>query len=766
MQSWMIGTVSGVIFVGTWSDLPPWPLSILLAGIALVAMCWKSAGARLVCGLACGCALGLAYGTVLLQHRLEVDCVGVPLTVTGKVSSLPSDEQVFGRERRQRFEFRVDELAPTRCAGPTRIILSYYGNHKIHPGESWQFEVKLKKPWGLANPGSFNMQVWFAQEAIDAVGSVRESGVTKLLSSAGGGYAIHHRLRRMITERIGGLALDPDITAILRAITVADKSGIEPSLWTLFQQFGINHLLVISGLHVGMVAGVGYLFGGFYVRLFSSVVSGGSWIPGVTALLLACLYTALAGFSLPTQRALCMLGCFVVASLTGRRSGSGNNLLLAATLVLILNPLAALGSGFWLSFGAVAALLWLARWQQGVGAIRRLLSTHGFMSLVMLPLGALFFGGGSLVAMLANLVMIPLVGWVVVPLGLMAVVSFWCSWPVEAALWQMASWPLEQILPTAHALAGMGASWWYLSLTADLPRVLLGVVAVALFTLPGGRVIKLVALLLTMPMLLPADMSSHAPSLVTKVTVLDVGQGTAVVIRSGNRTLVYDTGGGDPDGVNMGSMAVLPYLQRQGINSLNTLVISHPDLDHSAGTAVILGAMKVERFRYGGDGPGVGEGRPCIAGESWRWPGGQVFQFLSPALETSYSTNDSSCVLQLQVGDYRILLPGDVEEERERTLVQYWGEELRSDWLLAAHHGSRTSSSPALLKRAQPTAAVISSGYANRFGHPHPLVIQRLRERGIRIFSTASDGALEFKVVPGQPLQFDAFRVREQRYWM
>ncbi|HEY6131245.1 MAG TPA: MBL fold metallo-hydrolase, partial [Halioglobus sp.] len=206
--------------------------------------------------------------------------------------------------------------------------------------------------------------------------------------------------------------------------------------------------------------------------------------------------------------------------------------------------------------------------------------------------------------------------------------------------------------------------------------------------------------------------------------------------------------------------------QRQGTAALDTLVISHPDLDHSAGTADILLAMAVDRFRYGGESPAVGEGRPCRAGESWRWPGGQVFQFLSPALESPRSRNDNSCVLQMRVGDYRLLLPGDIESEQERALVQYWGEELRSDWLLAGHHGSRTSTSVTLLKRILPEVAVISSGYANRFGHPHPSVMQRLHQQGVQTFSTATDGALEFELLPGQRLQHKSYRLFHRRYWM
>ncbi len=762
----MIGTVSGIIFAGIWPELPPWWLSLLFAAIAMGTLRWKSNFTRFACGVACGCALGLVYGTVLMQHRLQDACVGLPLIATGRVSSLPSEKRVREDDRRQRFEFTVSDLSPRKCAGPIRLMLSYYGEYQVLPGDTWQFEVKLRKPWGLANPGSFNMQVWFAQEAIDAVGSVRESALTKRITVAGDAYAMHHRLRQQISTAIDELDLDRDVTAMLQAMTVADNSAIEPPLWQLGQLLGINHLLVISGSHIVIVAGAGFLLGGLFLRVMPRSGLAGIWVPHGLALLVACLYGALAGFSIPVQRALWMLGCFVVASLVGRKSGPTNTLLLAATAVLIFNPLAALGSGFWLSFGAVMALLWFARWQRGVSTLGRLLGTHGFMSLVMLALGALFFGGGSVVAMLANLVMIPLVGFVVVPLSLLAVVCFLCGWPWASGLWYLAGWPLQQLLPLAYTLVDIGTKWLFLPLSANLSQVLLALLAVALLIMPTGGTAKLLALVLALPLLLPPLMSSPIAELDTLVTVLDVGQGTAVVVRSGDRALVYDTGGGDPAGVNMASTAVLPYLQHQGIVALDTLVISHPDLDHSAGTAAILQAYKVDRFRYGGEGPGVGEGRACIAGESWRWPGGQVFQFLSPALEIPHRTNDSSCVLQVQVGAYRLLLPGDIEEDRERTLVQYWGKELNSDWLLAAHHGSRTSSSLAWLKRVQPKAAAISSGYANRFGHPHPLVVQRLHDHDVGMSFTASEGALEFIVAPGQALQLNPHRRSAKRYWM
>ena len=763
MQSWMIGMVSGTMFSGMWPSLPPWPLLLVFAALAIGALKKQSWRARVLCGAACGCFLGLSYGILLLDKRLADDCVGVPVILNGAVVSLPSVSRMRGGGRRQRFEFSVRELSPARCAGPSRIVLSYYGDDTILPGEVWRFDAKLKQPWGLANPGSYNIQVWFAQQGIDAVGSVRGNGQP---GSGKNFFSNYHRVRWAISEKIGTLGLSPDVAAILQALTVADRSGIEPHLWRLLQQYGINHLLVISGLHVGLVAGAGFLLGGLLVRPFSGLGLRGNWLPAVCTLLLASGYAALAGFSLPVQRALCMLGCFIGATLAGRSSSSVNNLLLAATVVLIINPLAALGSGFWLSFGAVAALLWVAQWQRGVGALGRMLGTHGFMSLVMLPLGALFFDGSSLVAMLANVLMIPLVGMIVVPLSLMAAMSFLCGWAVASNLWYLAGWPLQQLLPLASGLADIGDKWIFLHLTGTLPQVLLGLMSVALLILPGLRTLKLFAIVCLLPLMLPHVQDKQAPSLETRVTVLDVGQGTAVVVRSGDRTLLYDTGGGDPRGVNMGSRVVLPYLRQQGINALDTVVISHPDLDHSAGTEGILAAMAVERFRYGGVISGVSSGRPCVAGEAWRWPGGQEFQFLSPARELPTSSNNSSCVLQIQVGQYRLLLPGDIEKEQEQALVRYWGNELRSDWMLAAHHGSRTSSSPALLKRVKPETIVISSGYANRFGHPHPLVVQRLQQMNVDIFSTATGGALEFDLTDGDTLRISAYRQSRRRYWM
>ncbi|MFT4518517.1 MAG: competence protein ComEC [Halioglobus sp.] len=766
MQWWMIGFIVGVIAVGFSSSLLS---SALVAGLlagSLALLRVQNRYLRFLAGLGLGCVLATFHGQNLLSHRLLAECVKLPVTVTGEVISLPALSTMVRGITRQRFEFEVATLVPQRCARPRKLMLSYYGDEAILPGQIWEFEAALKKPWGLANPGSHNIQGWFAQQGIDAVGSVRSSGVATLLSAGSSLGTAHQRLRHRISTHIAQLPLSEDVVAILRAITVADKNGISKSLWLMLQSYGINHLLVISGLHIGLVAGVGVLLGGLLQRILPLYSHSMYWWPLLLGLLLATAYAALAGFTLPTQRALCMLASFVLARMLNRHSGACNNLLLAAVLVLLFNPLAALGSGFWLSFGAVAALLWFGMWHKHLSRLKMTFALQAFISLVMLPLGAWFFGGGSLVAMAANLLMIPLIGFVVVPLALLAAVCYLSDWSLDALLWHWAGWPLEQILPLAELLQEQGASLLYRPISASLPEVLLALLGLTLVILPLSVRPKILAFVLIVPFLLPARNAVTPAWTGTRITVLDVGQGTAVLVQSGERTLLYDTGGGDPNGSNLATTVVLPFLRQQGIRTLDTFVISHPDQDHSAGAGAVLQEIIVGRLRYGRSLEAVAGGRQCSSGEAWRWPTGEHFQFLSPAVEQTRHSNNSSCVLQIQSGPYQLLLAGDIEKSREHDLVRYWRESLRSSWLLAAHHGSKTSSSWSFLKHVQPQMTVFSSGYANRFGHPHPLVVSRVEQSGSEHLSTASGGALIFTIDAFGVLTTSAFRNIHHRYWM
>lgn len=761
----MIGVVAGILPVGLLPALPPRPWIVIAALASLVLLGRRGRIFRMLSGATLGCTLALWHGYELVDRRLAEHCNGTPMTLAGRISSLPRRSAMEDGTPRQRFEFRVDSATPVACGRLSLVLLSYYGEQAIAPGQRWRFRARMKKPWGLANPGAFNMQAWYAVTGISAVGSVSNGGATLIAEGDGLGGAFD-RLRLSIRSRIEALPLDGDARAVLAAVTVADKSGITTGLWSLLQRLGINHLMVISGLHVGLVAGAGLLLGGTASRLLQLAGTTALWLPPMLALALATAYAGLAGYSVATQRALVMVASFIAAHLAGRNSGAENGLLLAALVVLLANPLAPLGSGFWLSFSAVASLLWLDYWQRGHRPVMRLCRTHLFMSLVMLPIGGWWFGGASLVAAPANLLMIPVIGMFVVPLALLATLCFLLGLPLEPWLWRVAGWPLEWLMPCLKAADALGGHWFYLHRSPGPLQLSLAVTGLAVLMTPSGKALRLAALMLLVPLLLPGARLPEAGEGVTRLAVLDVGQGTAVVVQAGSKALVYDTGGGDPAGLNMAGAVVLPYLRYRGITHLDTFIISHRDRDHSAGSDTILRALPVTRLRYGAPLPGLRGGRQCRAGEAWRWPGGQRFQFLSPAREHNLVSNDQSCVLRIVLGHHQLLLPGDIEGTRERELVRYWGDALASDWLLAGHHGSLTSTSIAWLKRVAPTTAVISNGNAHRFGHPHPVIETRLTEAGVTYWETAREGALEFEFRDGEVTGPRRFRAARRRFWM
>lgn len=767
-RAWLPGAVCGLLSSGWLPALPPWPAGLVL----VLAGAWLSAGQRAAArfggGLALGALLGIAHGAELLAQRLPEACVRLPVTVSGTVASLPRVTHIGPDTRQQRFELAVSALAPARCRGPRRLLLTYYGPHTLQPGEQWQFEARLKRPWGLVNPGSFNMQAWFAQTSIDATGSARAAG-TRRLEASTSLRALPDRLRARLSDRLEALPLSAGARAILQAVTVADRSGLDTGLWRLFQHFGINHLLVISGLHIGLVAALGYALGRpLAAGLLLLGDRGGiaRLLPGGVALILAAAYTALAGFSLATVRALAMLGCVIVASACWRQAGSWRNLLLAAALLLACNPLAGLGSGFWLSFGAVACLLWLGLWSARPDRWRHRLAVHGYMSVAMLPLGGWWFGGFSQVAALANLLLVPLLGLYVIPLALLGAACALLGLPLADALWRWAAIPLETLLPLGEAWAAAHPGWLYRHLAPGPLEALLAVAGVALWVVPAPGRVKLLLPLLLLPLLLPPREPRTAAPEAVHVVVMDVGQGTAVLVYDRQRALLYDTGGGVPGGHTVARSVVLPLLRERGIKRLQTLVVSHGDSDHSAGLQDILQSLPVGRVLVGADLAG-GDFRACRAGRARAWPGDRLrMRFLSPAAEGALSRNNGSCVLWLEVYGHRLLLPGDIDADRERLLVHYWRDALASDWLLAAHHGSGSSSSHAWLRTVDPQHVMLSHGYANRFGHPHPDVLARVAAGGARAWSTARQGALELVFLPGGELRVISHRALARGYWL
>ena len=763
----MIAVVTAYVLVGVMPTLLPLYLLAALLPFVFFPLYQAFPGALFLSGLAVGLLGGTLHGNSLLSQRVEHQCEGISITVEGEVTSLPRYSRARTGVNAQRFEFRTDRLKPNSCDGPRRLLLTYYGEQIIRPGQRWRMGVKLKKPWGLSNPGSFNMQAWYAQSNIDATGNVRKNQA-QLLAESPRDWRNYNLLRQHISHEIAQLEIDSRVKGILRALTVADKSGIDSRMWPLFQHYGINHLLVISGLHIGFIAGLGFLLGGQLARLafLLGFVRVAGLIPGISGFISAFTYAALAGFGLSTIRALTMLACFIVASFFSRFSFSGNNLLIAAVIVVVTMPLSVIGSGFWLSFLAVACLLWLGSWHVSRRLPLKLLHAHAYMALAMIPLGGWLFGGVSHVAMLANLILVPLVGLFIVPIALLGVAMLLCGFSLSTQILLLAAWPLKKLLPYAIELAEAHTELLYSFLSPSAVEVLLTLFALALIPVPLSNTVRLLIPFLALPIFLPAQHQAMSHAYALKLTVLDVGQGTAVVLQSGGQTMLYDTGGGDPDGYNMANTVILPYLRSEGVRALNMMVISHGDNDHSAGVNTILQSIEVEELLKGGNMPRLGAARICRAGEAWSWPSGVRFQVLSPHSGPGQSSNNSSCVIQVHIGEKSILLPGDIEAEAEKGLVTYWRNAIQSELLLAGHHGSATSSSFPWLKNVQPQQVVFSNGYLNQFGHPNKSVRTRFEQWGSSTISTASVGALEIFIDPNQPILIKNHRASQRRYWM
>lgn len=769
MRSWMIGTIMGIMPVALLATVPSMQSAILFfVASATVLASNRRVSGKWACGVFLGLAVATLHGHSLMKSRISPGCERVKLQVAGTVASLPLVSVSRFDAPSQRFMLDVSSIDPPKCAGPKSILISYYGPSEILPGQYWLFDAKLKRPWGLVNPGGFNVQAWYAQERIDAVGSVVAQTELAAGTSSDLQY-YHHAIRSVVSKRMSSTGIDEDTLGVLRALTVADKSGIDDSLWKLFQVFGINHLLVISGLHIGLVAGLGFGLGNLLSKVFS--LCGYQryvlFLPHCSAALLAITYAALAGFSLSTNRALVMLCAFLVASVFSRRSSSWNNLLIAGFLIVVFNPLQILGSGFWLSFGAVAWLLWLNMWRPSVGLLMQPLYVHFGMSLVMVPLGGFWFGGASVVSALANFCLIPLVGFFIVPVSLLAASVQWVSPEMGDSLFRLAAWPLDVLIPFGRQLMESEHDALYHHFYPTLPSVLLAVFGLCLLAARALPKSLVFCMILCMPLLLPRGTNRLEVEQLAKLTVLDVGQGTAIVFRDSISTLVYDTGGGNPQGRNLAQSVVIPYLRHENVRALDTLVISHGDSDHSAGAGDLLAAFSVSQYFSGAgvDRPMVYPPLKCVAGKAWQWNSFIHFQFLSPSIEKGLSSNNGSCVLQITVGETRILLTGDIDSTREKTLVNYWREQLLGHWMLAPHHGSNSSSSRLWLKYVQAETLVFSSGYGNAFGHPHRDVIERSNNGNTALYETPKDGAIEFIFGRRGISAITRYRKDFPRYW-
>ncbi len=745
MQSRMIVSAVGVLLVGWMPTLPP--LMLPLSG-ALIFWCsrrrWPQPGALGAC-FCLGAAYGVAWGQTLLDARLPPSLETVPLTAQVTVLE-PPQQRATGRPR-QRFTAHVHLLA---CPGTVqecqrvigKVLLSYYGDQPLRAGERWQMEVRLKRPRGLANPGSFNYESWLAQRRFVATGTVRDRPMSLLPDSAG---PWHQRWRQGVGDRLRAALADGEVRGVLLALSNGDRSGLSQQSWERFQRYGLNHLVVISGLHVGLVAGMGFLLG----RL------GGRRCAHISAALLALMYSALAGFALPTIRALIMLASVQLAAVAGRRLRPGRSLSAALLGIALVDPLATLGAGFWLSFAAVAWILYLHHMWPGLSPWKLTLLIQCVLAPAMGLLASLWFGGLGWLAPAANLVAVPVLSIWLAPLCLIAAVV-----PgLDATLWTLAALPVEGFLALDARIAAELPLW--LSYRPHLAALLVASAGLLCLASHPRLPFRPIGLLLLLGALLPA---APAPPR-SEFWLLDVGQGLSAVLLHQDFTLVYDTGAGYPEGPNLAGSVVVPFLERAGVDEIDLLVISHGDNDHASGVFTLHRRFPVTKTWVGDDVfPDLPGQQHCRAGMGLERRDLSI-RVLSPTGEET-AGNNRSCVLLLTVAGYRLLLPGDIEAAVEHRLLRANRAALAADVLVVPHHGSRSSTTSALLAAVAPELALLSRGYRNRFGHPHDPVRKRLDVFDLAPCDTAEQGALRLVLENGRLVALERWRGQRHYYWM
>ncbi|MYG95485.1 MAG: DNA internalization-related competence protein ComEC/Rec2 [Gammaproteobacteria bacterium] len=765
MRAGLIAYIAGL----TLASLTPRPevsTGVVLAAVA-VSMCWaasRSSGfRRKTTVLAAAALLGFAWHLVWAGSRLDAQLApeleGRDMLVGGIVRGLP---RRFDEIQQFTFEIRQSDSG----LEGRKVLLNHYGEEEILAGKAYRFEVRMNRPRGLANPGVFDYEAWLFQRGIAARGYVR--GHVEAAPELGTAWL--DSLRASLKSEILRLARDPATAGIIVALALGDDSGLTDDQWELFRQTGTNHLFVISGLHIGLICLLAYGITLFTVKRFPTLMllAPAQKIALLPALAAACAYGSISGFGLPAQRALVMAAVFMLASLFNIKQPASLRFLLAMAVVLTLNPLSFLGMGFWLSFLAVAALLLAQRpdtrptgpttWL--MASLRPQLAVAAGLLVPLL----FWMGEVSLLGPLVNIPAIPLVGFCVVPLCLLAACSIPFSETLAETLLQPATWLLQLLLWSLENAVALSSDIAILDRDAPATLTLALLAAGSLLALmPKGFPGRQLTPLLMLPLLFTPAKATREDLL--RLHILDVGQGLAIIVQTRRHTLLYDTGASFSPDASMGDRVVLPVLKKMNTPKLDAVILSHSDDDHSGGFQAIAKTLPIDRLYSSFKVPqATSPTYTCRNYINWHWDNVN-FRFLHPNTPQE-NDNDNSCVLQIQAGNFTAILPGDIESTVERNLAATLREELRSNLLIAAHHGSNTSSSWPFLKMTNPNYIVFAAGYRNSFGHPSPRVLERSAAFTRNLLNTSTEGMISFVLPkPGAKVQVSGFRTDHPRYW-
>jgi len=706
------------------------------------------------------------YAQVGLSHRLPEQLAGQDVQVEGVIVDIPDS-----RDQVQRFMFSVQQFKPVNdsaallTAAPEKLRLSWYYGKPVKAGERWRLRVRLKPPHGFLNPGGFDYEAWLFRNGIDATGYVRTDSQNHKLSDAEV-YSID-AIRHWLNVHIQTVLTGRTHSGLVAALAVGSRASIGKNQWDTLVNTGTNHLVAISGLHIGLAAAFGYWLVRrlLPVSLMKRVAAQHCAVSG--GLLVALVYALLAGLSIPTQRALIMLACFSGAWLLKRNFRPLLALATALLAILIWDPASVLAAGFWFSFLAVAVIYYVfsGRFGAGKGA-DKLWKQWGWMqvsiALALFPASLLFFQQTSLVSPLANLIFVPYVSFLVVPLILMALLMMPVSGFISDYLFIAANQLLEIIWPFLDLLSSYKYAYWTAS-APGLAEVLLATLGIALILAPRGFPAKWLGIVLICPLVM---VSAEKPGQgVFELHLLDVGQGLAAIVRTHRHVLVFDTGAQFSSKLDSGEAVIVPFLRNLSVRSIDKMVISHGDNDHIGGALSVLAAYPdTELIGQDIEDLPASNRRSCVKGGSWNWDGVE-FEFLHP--DRAYQRrNNNSCVLRVSAKGGNLLITGDIETAVEEKLLGSNLAKLAADVLIVPHHGSKTSSTQRFVDAVKPDFALFPTGYRNRYRLPNRGVVDRYRKAGASLYSTGHSGTIRVLFDPQMTVPvIDKYRDTHQKYW-
>lgn len=711
---------SGILFFYTHSILiligipiilflkAPWQIILWF----LAAMCWAWLHQWLIADL------GMPQSLVIPKTHL-----------VGEISSIPTFT-----DSKSQFQFLIHQLNnnPVNAS----VLLNCY-NHcpQFKTGEFWEFDAKLKQPINLANPGNFDYAGKLRANHVSWTGYIKD-GSSKRIPNKEHGFWLK-KLREQLAEKIAEGMAGREGLGIVQAISLGVTNHISQAQWDLFRRTGTTHLMVISGAHIGLVAGLSFLLIEWLWRCSGRLClyCPSQQVASIIALIGAFVYAILAGFAIPAERSLIACALVLGKNFLNRRFTGWQAWRYGLFIVLIGEPHAVLLPGFYLSFIAVAILI----------SCSQRLVVRGFKKNLYLQLACLFglmpmtlywFSYSATNGFLANIVAIPLVGYVIVPLSLITVLFnqitsmsflfiglhyltkgllFYLNWVDASALINLEFSINEPFAMLALMLAFALAI--FLPIKAVWPAIVIIVISVFV--------------------------PYHARPLLGEamVNVLDVGQGLSVFIQTAHHRMLYDTGVKFYNGSDMGKLAILPYFRYHGITSLDKVVISHPDLDHRGGLVSIEQKIAIDELIVN-DVDFYHRGENCHQYPDWEWDGVK-FHFL--AIKAGFDkTNNTCCVLQVKTAGGAVLLPGDIEKQAEVYLLQHYPEQLKSDVVVVPHHGSKTSSSLGFIQQIAPKYAIISAGFDNRYHFPHQDTLRNLAREHVSVLNTTDCGMVSF----------------------